>query len=51
MQGSTAEGPVLIEWHDNDLLVMEGYDQSVIDKAREVFFYRMSLPQAPAGKK
>jgi hypothetical protein len=51
MTGSTAQGPVLIEWHDNDLLVMEGYDQSVIDKARQVFFYGMSLPPAPSGKK
>jgi hypothetical protein len=50
--GSTPEGPFLIEWHDNDLLIMEGYEQGVIEKARQVFFYRMSLPaQAPKGKK
>ncbi len=48
-QGMSNEGPVLIEWHDNDLLIMEGYDQGVIDKARNVFFYRMS--PAPSGPK
>ena len=44
-QGSSKQGPVLLEWHDNDLLIMEGYDQGVVEKARNVFFYRMS----PAG--
>jgi hypothetical protein len=48
-QGASNQGPVLIEWHDNDLLIMEGYDQGVIDKARNVFFYQMS--PAPAGSK
>ncbi len=51
MSGSTSEGLILIEWHDNDLLIMEGYDSGAIQKARDVFFYRMSLPApAPKGK-
>ncbi len=51
-EGSNSQGLVLLEWHDNDLLVMEGYDAGVIKKARDVFFYRMT-PAAPApqGKK
>ncbi len=49
-QGASNQGPVLIEWHDNDLLIMEGYDQDVIEKARNVFFYRMSPPPGPAAK-
>ena len=51
-EGSNSQGPVLLEWHDNDLLVMEGYDAGVIKKARDVFFYRMTpAAQAPQGKK
>lgn len=46
--GSTNEGPFVIEQHDNDLLIMEGYDQSVIAKARDVLLYNMSLPAPPA---
>ena len=51
-EGSNSQGLVLLEWHDNDLLVMEGYDAGVIKKARDVFFYRMTpAAQAPQGKK
>ena len=51
-EGSTREGPVLLEWHDNDLLIMEGYDEGVIKKARDVFFYHMApAAQAPNDKK
>ena len=46
--GSTNEGPFVIEQHDNDLLIMEGYDQNVIAKARDVLLYNMSLPAQPA---
>ena len=49
-QGSAGSSPILMEWHDNDLLIMEGYDQSVIDRARNVFFYHMTPGQAPKGK-
>jgi hypothetical protein len=45
--GSTNEGPFVIEQHDSDLLIMEGYDQSVIAKARDVLLYNMSLPAQP----
>jgi len=51
MKGSTGEGLVLIEWHDDKLLIMEGYDQNVIDRARNVFFYDMSEPAGAKGKK
>ncbi len=44
MSASTSEGPVWIERHDDDLLIMEGYDADVIQKARQVLFYHMSLP-------
>ncbi len=49
--GSAAEGPIHIEWHDNDLLIMEGYDDAVIQKARDLYFYGMSLPAQPAKDK
>ena len=49
--GSSAEGPIHIEWHDNDLLIMEGYDDAVIQKARDLYFYGMSLPAQPAKDK
>jgi hypothetical protein len=49
--GSTNEGRFVIEWHDNDLLIMENYDQSVMEKARDVFFYHMSLPAQPGKSK
>jgi len=39
MQGSTSQGPILMEIHDNELLIMEGYDQGVIEKAQNVFFH------------
>jgi len=51
MEGSSSGGPILIEWHDNDLLIMEGYDQGVIDKARGIVFYAMSMPPASSKKK
>ena len=51
LAASSNEGPILIEWHDNDLLIMEGYDKDVINKAREVLFYRMTLPAAPGKEK
>jgi hypothetical protein len=51
-EGSSSQGPVLLEWHDNDLLIMEGYDAGVIKKARDVYFYRMTpAAQPPQGKK
>jgi hypothetical protein len=51
MTGTTSEGPILIERHDNDLLIMEGYDQTAMQKARDVLFYNMSLPeQSEKGK-
>ena len=48
--GSTKEGRILIEMHDNDLLIMEGYDDGVVAKARDVLLYGMSLPPSSKEK-
>jgi len=50
IQGKTSEGPYRIEWHDNDLLIMEGYDESVMQKAQQVLLYNMTLPTETKGK-
>lgn len=50
IQGKTSEGPYRIEWHDNDLLIMEGYDESVVQKAQQVLLYNMTLPTETKGK-
>jgi hypothetical protein len=50
IQGNTSEGPYRIEWHDNDLLIMEGYDDSVVQKAQQVLLYNMTLPTETKGK-
>ena len=50
IQGKTSEGPYRIEWHDNDLLIMEGYDESVVQKALQVLLYNMTLPTETKGK-
>ena len=47
---NSSEGPIVIQRHDNDLLIMEGYDQSVIEKARQVLFFNMTLPATSSGK-
>ena len=47
---TTSEGRILIERHDNDLLILEGYDDAVMAKARDVLLYGMSLP-APVKEK
>ena len=46
----SGEGPIAIERHDNDLLIMEGYDESVMNKARQVLFYGMTLPADTKAK-
>ncbi len=46
--GTTNEGPFVIQRNENDLLIMEGFDPSVIDKARGVLFYHMTPPAQPA---
>ena len=47
----TDEGPAIVELRDSDLLIAEGYDQTVIDKARGVFLNHMTPPEAPGKKK
>jgi hypothetical protein len=44
ISGSTSEGPYHIEWHGSDLLIMEGYDQSAMERSLQVAFYGMTLP-------
>ena len=47
----TNEGKALIEVHDSDVLILENYDDSVIERARGLYFYGMSLPaQSSKGK-
>ena len=45
----TNEGKATLEVHGNDLLILEGYDDKVSEKAREVLLQGMSLPES-AGK-
>jgi hypothetical protein len=47
----TEEGKASLEVEGNDLLIMEGYDDSVRQKARDIYFYGMSLPANPAKAK
>ncbi len=47
----TEEGKAMLEVQGNDLLIMEGYDDSVVQKARAIYFYGMSLPDTPAKAK
>ena len=47
----TEEGKATLEVEGNDLLIMEGYDDSVRQKARDIYFYGMSLPANPAKAK
>ena len=47
----TEQGPAVIEAVDNELLIMEGYDSDVMEKARGVFFYHMTPAVDPAKKK
>ncbi len=47
----TEEGKATLEAEGNDLLIMEGYDDGVRQKARDIYFYGMSLPASPAKAK
>ena len=49
-QADTTDGMVYIQQHDNDLLIMEGYDYFVVQKAQQVLLYNMSLPTETKGK-
>ncbi len=49
-QFNTNAGKVLIEQHDSDLLIMEGYDDAVVAKARDVLLFNMSLPTSTKEK-
>src|ERR1022692_4806265 len=45
----TNQGKVTLEIQGNDLLILEGYDDKVAEKAHQVLLHDMSLPQ-PAAK-
>jgi hypothetical protein len=47
----TEEGKATLEVEGNDLLIMEGYDDGVRQKARDIYFYGMSLPANPGKAK
>src|SRR5208337_1968919 len=47
-EAMTEQGKVFIEFQANDLLILEGYDDGVIEKARDVVLNGMSLPAAAA---
>ncbi len=49
-QATSKDGDIYVERHDNDLLIMEGYDKSVVQKATQVLFYNMTLPSETKGK-
>ena len=44
MCSTPTRGKPFYEVEGNDLLIMEGYDDSVVQKARAIYFYGMSLP-------
>ena len=47
---ATDEGKVSLEVRGNDLLILEGFDDLVSDRARQVILYGMSLPSGGAKK-
>jgi hypothetical protein len=47
-EATTEQGKVVMEFHGNDLLIMEGYDDSVIERARDVLLGGMPLPATAA---
>ena len=46
----TDQGKVLMEVRGNDLLIMESFDDSVVERARDVLLKGMSLPAQEAAK-
>src|SRR5208282_4954926 len=44
----TEQGRVVMEIRDNDLLIVEGYDEGVIERARDVLLKPTSLPASNA---
>src|SRR5271166_4789753 len=47
-EAMTEQGKVLIEFQGNDLLILEGYGDGVIQRARDVLLNGVSLPAAAA---
>jgi hypothetical protein len=37
--------------HDNDLLIMEGYDDGAMERARQVLFFQMTPAADTKGQK
>jgi hypothetical protein len=44
----TEQGKVFMEVSGNDLLIMESFDDSVVERARDVLLRGMSLPERAA---
>ena len=47
-EAMTEQGKVVMEFHDNDLLILEGYDDAVVERARDVLLGGKSLPATAA---
>lgn len=47
----TNEGQAVLELHDDQLLIMEGFDEATREKARQVYFFGMTLPAPPTKAK
>lgn len=45
------DGPIHIERQGNDLLIIEGYDDAVVAKARDVLLFGMALPASKKKSK
>ena len=43
-EAMTEQGKLVMEFHGNDLLIMEGYDNGVMERARNVLLGGMSVP-------
>jgi hypothetical protein len=41
---ASEEGKAIVESQDTDVLIMEGFDENVIERARAVLFHHMPLP-------
>ena len=50
-EATTEQGKVVMEFHDNDLVILEGYDDGVIDKARDVLLSGKSPPASAKNGK
>jgi hypothetical protein len=50
ISATSDEGPIVIQRNGSDLLIMEGFDHVVVEKARQVLLYNMNMPADTKGK-